>query len=560
MAQNKMECGLLQRVKEQELQAFEEHKAMLSHLSTLANLFEDLHRLSHPKSCDYTNREDLIRIFNIIVKEVFVSGSPVVEGFGSFLMNMFSSQSDLDLSLNFVENAFKQRKAKINALNKLATKFYDLQSRGFVTNVQPILTAKVPVLKVTDCGTGIECDISIQNRDGITKSQIVLMIAVIDERFQKLSLLVKAWAKAHGINSSKDGTLNSLSLISLVAFHLQNRDPPILPPFSDILKDGTDLEAVKRAVSNFMNYGQRNSESLAELFVTLLVRLEAVRTLWAQGLCASIYEGSWISKMWQKKIGRISVEDFTDRSQNVARAVQSTQFTNIYKCVDDSLHQIQAFVDGKIEGLKLRDFLFGPVQLANNKDIVNSNHTVAEQHTLYYGTPTKKIRLECSGMKKLDELSSDIRSYESPAPSTKDHGARENDEGTSTEIGSGVPSVFGLRGKSVKISKKKQRKRRNPLLPNPYIHRQEAASITRRPYNSNTWRRETDSTPLFVPIMPHHPRNLSFIPPMVPVVPLPSTLSLAPMVFNLSDDQNLGAPLSYSVPLNVQQIQPHPSQ
>lgn len=32
---------------------------------------------------------------------------------------------------------------------------------------------------------------------------------------------MKSWAKANGINSSKDRTLNSLSIISLVAFHLQ---------------------------------------------------------------------------------------------------------------------------------------------------------------------------------------------------------------------------------------------------------------------------------------------------------------------------------------------------
>lgn len=36
-----------------------------------------------------------------------------------------------------------------------------------------------------------------------------------------LLLQMKFWAKVHGINSSKDRTMNSLSIISLVAFHLQ---------------------------------------------------------------------------------------------------------------------------------------------------------------------------------------------------------------------------------------------------------------------------------------------------------------------------------------------------
>lgn len=41
--------------------------------------------------------------------------------------------------------------------------------------------------------------------------------------FLSSSLQMKAWAKAYDINSPKDRTLSSLSLISLVAFHLQVR-------------------------------------------------------------------------------------------------------------------------------------------------------------------------------------------------------------------------------------------------------------------------------------------------------------------------------------------------
>lgn len=63
--------------------------------------------------------------------------------------------------------------------------------KGHVSGVLPITTAKVPILKCVDRGTGVECDISVENRDGILKSQIIHMISCIDERFQKLSFLVK---------------------------------------------------------------------------------------------------------------------------------------------------------------------------------------------------------------------------------------------------------------------------------------------------------------------------------------------------------------------------------
>lgn len=55
----------------------------------------------------------------------------------------------------------------------------------------PIFTARVPILKVVDAGTGVECDISVENKDGILKSQIVHMISLIDYRFQKLCFLVR---------------------------------------------------------------------------------------------------------------------------------------------------------------------------------------------------------------------------------------------------------------------------------------------------------------------------------------------------------------------------------
>ncbi|KAL9996874.1 putative polynucleotide adenylyltransferase [Helianthus debilis subsp. tardiflorus] len=88
-----------------------------------------------------------------------------------------------------------------------------------------------------------------------------------------LFIQMKAWAKAHDINSSKDRTLNSLSIILLVAFHLQTRKPPILPPFSAILKDGEDPTSVRRAVRNFKDYGIRNTETLGELFMSFLIKL-----------------------------------------------------------------------------------------------------------------------------------------------------------------------------------------------------------------------------------------------------------------------------------------------
>ncbi|CAA2965237.1 Hypothetical predicted protein [Olea europaea subsp. europaea] len=199
--------------------------------------------------------------------------------------------------------------------------------KGHVSGVLPITTAKVPILKVVDRGTGVECDISVENRDGILKSQIIHLISSIDERFKKLSFLT--------------------------------RKPPILSPFSAIFKDGADPVTVKKSLSNFVTYGKSNKESLAELFVTLLIKLSSIQNLWPKGLCVSTYEGSWTSKTWNSKVACISVEDFRDLSQNVARAVGQAEIKQIYECINLSTRYVLSFMDGQIGEVQLKEFLFG---------------------------------------------------------------------------------------------------------------------------------------------------------------------------------------------------------
>ncbi|KAL3329277.1 hypothetical protein AABB24_036397 [Solanum stoloniferum] len=350
------------RAERHERKRMQNYKVQVERLSAFEELLNEIYTVCRPKPRDYEVRRDLISAFNEIAKDIYgCSGNvPVVEEFGSFVMDLFHSKSDLDLSVNFDNSSVQfSHEKRIQTLRKFARKLYALQRYGHVSGVHPITAAKVPVLKVVDCGTKVECDISVENRDGVSKSKIIHMICSLDERFQKLSFLMKAWAKAQNINSSKDKTLNSLSVILLVAFHLQTRNPPILPPFSAILEDGSDPDSVAKSLKKFVNYGKGNKESVAELLVTLLIKLLSVEKLWAKGLCASTYEASWLSKTWDSKVCCISVEDFTDRSQNVARAVGKGEVKRIYKCIQRTSEYISAFMDGLIEIPKLKSQLFG---------------------------------------------------------------------------------------------------------------------------------------------------------------------------------------------------------
>ncbi|TVU49913.1 hypothetical protein EJB05_01255, partial [Eragrostis curvula] len=218
-------------------------------------------------------------------------------------MDLFTAKSDLDLSISFNNNINNQfpRKDKISAIRKLAEVLHDHQNCEIVArlsnkidtekasgankklsllwcSILPIVTAIVPVLKVTDQEIGVECDISVENKDGMSRSTIFKFISSIDKRLQSLA-------------------------------------------------DCSDFTNIGRNVSLFEGFGSRNKESIAEIFLVL------VEGLWEQGLCASNFEGSWISKTWARGVGNSSFEDFMDRSQNFARSVRRKGMQKICECL-----------------------------------------------------------------------------------------------------------------------------------------------------------------------------------------------------------------------------------
>lgn len=382
-------CKQAAMVESLELKEMKFHPAFMSELD---NLLSDVYVSLLPNSSEYEQRKQLVQAYSTTVETTFgnIGGFPVVEAFGSFTMNIFTAKSDLDLSINFDKSNAKclPRVQVISVLRRFAKILRRKQSMGQLSGVLLILSAKVPVLKAVDCKTGIECDISVENKDGISRSLFFSIISSIDERFRIISFLMKAWAKANDINSSKDHTMNSVSIISLVALHFQTRDPPILPPFSALLRDGADITKLRSFVPEFMNLATRNKESVAELFIALLAKLASVQKLWEVGLCASNFEGSWISKTWTSKFGsNMNVEDFLDRDQNFARSVGKSKMSKIYDCLRRSLGYLSSSMQGQIEISALGTLLFGSIALHTRTSHAITNAGAANKQKL----PIKSI-------------------------------------------------------------------------------------------------------------------------------------------------------------------------
>ena len=95
-------------------------------------------------------------------------------------------------------------------------------------NARPILNARIPIIKMRDNKTGIECDINVVSSMGVINSKWINFCRTLDTKCQYLISVVKYIAIKQGIVASGRGDhLNSYTIVLMVIFFLQVRG--ILP-------------------------------------------------------------------------------------------------------------------------------------------------------------------------------------------------------------------------------------------------------------------------------------------------------------------------------------------
>ena len=170
---------------------------------------------------DDQKRQNLLARFSHMLDKKFpgVSCAP----FGSYVSVFHTAGSDIDLSLEVDPNSpwydakemgtagnrgsrggnrrhqpprgFKSKKVQL--LSKVAG---ELRYRGFA-EVNLIAHARVPLIKLYDPETGVNCDVCVGN-DGVYKSAVLGAFADLDERYRDLVFLVKMWAKQFDCNDA----------------------------------------------------------------------------------------------------------------------------------------------------------------------------------------------------------------------------------------------------------------------------------------------------------------------------------------------------------------------
>ncbi|KAG5557829.1 hypothetical protein RHGRI_007913 [Rhododendron griersonianum] len=358
----------------------------MSSYGMLEPTIRDILRVISPLGEDWSPRFQIIDELRAVVQSVESLRGATVEPYGSFVSNLFTRWGDLDISIELANGSYIPSAGKKHKQTLLKDLLKALRKRGGWHNLQFVANARVPILKFQSNYLNISCDLSINNLSGQMKSKLLFWINEIDGRFRNM---VKEWAKAHGINDSKSGTLNSYCLSSLIIFHfqsyiyylnasfvflppslrcgsilsffpLQTCVPALLPPMKEIYPGNMvdDLtgsfcvravaerhveEVCAENITKFISdkSRQRNQSSLSELFISFLAKFSdiSLRAL-EQGIC--LYTGQWepidSNMRWLPKTYALFVEDPFEQPANSARTVSSRQLGRISEVFQTTHH------------------------------------------------------------------------------------------------------------------------------------------------------------------------------------------------------------------------------
>jgi DNA polymerase sigma len=213
----------------------------------------------------------------------------VVEAFGSSVTNLSIGTGDLDLCLSFKNKTPQKVLRKLSGL---------LHEEG-MEDIQLIPKARIPIIKFKDPRSGLDVDISLDNRLAIYNSMMLKSYAQ-EERLQRLIQMVKYWASRRGINNAFEGTLSSYAWTLLSIQHAQLVQPPLAPNRQENAESkplpfkGTTYEVG----FNDDAFATTNDQSLASLLISFFDRF-ATRWDW-ESMVVSIRNGQPMSTQKKK--------------------------------------------------------------------------------------------------------------------------------------------------------------------------------------------------------------------------------------------------------------------
>ncbi|XP_047342676.1 UTP:RNA uridylyltransferase 1-like [Impatiens glandulifera] len=283
--------------------------------------FLDIYDSLVPPEEEKAKQRRLIALLERLVKSEWPEARLYL--YGSCANSFGVSKSDIDVCLELKDPNIN----KAEVLLRLA----EILKSDNLQNVQALVHARVPIVKLLDPVSGISCDICINNLLAVVNTKLLRDYAQIDVRLRQLAFIVKHWAKSRGVNETYQGTLSSYAYVLMCINFLQLRRPAILPCLQEMEATySVYVEDIHVSyfdkVEKLSGFGSANRETIAKLVWSFF-------NYWAYfhdytHNVISVGNGCLLRKFdkdWTRRIGNdrhlICIEDPFERSHDLGRVV-----------------------------------------------------------------------------------------------------------------------------------------------------------------------------------------------------------------------------------------------
>lgn len=171
----------------------------------------DFFDFMQPSSSDLSSREEVISRMKKIAKDLWENSE--VSVFGSFETGLWLPNSDLDLLVLTGTNEKPE-----DLINNFA---FSICKLGMASEMDRILSATVPILKMKDKKTGIYLDICFNIENGLQGVGVVKEYLAKYPQAKYLVCVVKYFLKQRGLNDTYSGGIGSFLLFCMVISSIQ---------------------------------------------------------------------------------------------------------------------------------------------------------------------------------------------------------------------------------------------------------------------------------------------------------------------------------------------------